>query len=497
MSELTWGYTPPSDTGPSAQRRTVAESIKRLLWEPVMTAEEAADLSVAVKIICALRLMILVTLFCFPSASLYTDTMVRGQLALIVGAALVPAGFSVLFLVRWDQFAWRIGASWWWMIIEAACGVTLIASRAVDTPVSPLVSVGIILLIVTAGRRALVVAGGTLLGVLVSLLTGTFPMSFNDGTEGDNFRALTLVFSTGAYLLAGNLLRGMLLFQGQATRSWVSSQSREAIGREQIRVAEEVRDQMGKLLTDSLAMANTLAEALQDRPSTAQLARQLVNGLEIAVGESATLFAGLDSPAASAMPTCRSVVDAFARQMPSAVIEMSLEDSVQLAPAVNQELVVALSELLDNVRRHSRATKAHVRLLAGAGSVSLQVSDNGIGLPKGCDLAAFEEAGRVGLVGVRERVARVGGTFDIESGPSGTTTTLVFFTAPRRLGTTTVSDEHRTQTTPSHPMGTAATMDDEHRTQTGLFHPMGTAATVSDEQRTQTSHFHPMGTAPH
>ena len=433
MSEMTWSFTkaPPSEAD---QGRTVGETLKRMFWDPVLTAEEAADLSVAVKIVCALRLVILVTLFCFPSASLYTGTMVDGQLALIIGAAVVPAGFSGLFLACWTQFAWRIGVSWGWMVIEAGCVVTLIASRATDTPVSPLISSTIVLMIVTAGRRTLLVAGSTLLGVLVTLLTGTFPMSFNDGTEGDSFRAVTLVFSTGAYLLAGNLLRRMLLFQGQATRSWVSSQSREAIGREQIRVAEEVRDQMGELLTDSLAMAKTLAGSLQDRPEAAQLARQLVNGLEIAVGESATLFSGLDSPAASALPTCRSVVDAFARQMPSAVIEMSLEDSVQLAPAVNQELVVALSELLDNVRRHSRATKAHVRLLAGAGSVSLQVSDNGVGLPKGCDLAAFEEAGHVGLVGVRERVARIGGSFDIESGPSGTTTTLVFLTTPHQLG---------------------------------------------------------------
>jgi two-component system sensor histidine kinase UhpB len=73
-----------------------------------------------------------------------------------------------------------------------------------------------------------------------------------------------------------------------------------------------------------------------------------------------------------------------------------------------------LQEALTNVARHARATRVSVSLADRDGDLVLTVRDNGIGF----DPLAFGGRRRdpsLGLVGVTERIALVGGTVDIAS----------------------------------------------------------------------------------
>jgi PAS domain S-box-containing protein len=78
-------------------------------------------------------------------------------------------------------------------------------------------------------------------------------------------------------------------------------------------------------------------------------------------------------------------------------------------------------EALVNVAKHSRATKVNVTILRVADGVCVEVTDNG----RSFDVALLssEKWGKhLGLVGMRERVTMVGGTFSVESAKgSGTT----------------------------------------------------------------------------
>src|SRR5690606_19025731 len=77
-----------------------------------------------------------------------------------------------------------------------------------------------------------------------------------------------------------------------------------------------------------------------------------------------------------------------------------------------------LQESLTNVSRHARATKVRVELAVDPESISMTVSDNGIGLTK----AGGQKPGSFGLVGIEERVKILGGKCIITSGPHlGTT----------------------------------------------------------------------------
>ncbi len=82
-----------------------------------------------------------------------------------------------------------------------------------------------------------------------------------------------------------------------------------------------------------------------------------------------------------------------------------------LGTAVEFVLYRAAQEALTNVRRHARAEKVDVHILYGDESVELQVEDDGIG--------ATHPGQGFGLVGVRERVALVGGEVDLAAAASG------------------------------------------------------------------------------
>ncbi|HZR20656.1 MAG TPA: sensor histidine kinase [Verrucomicrobiae bacterium] len=77
-----------------------------------------------------------------------------------------------------------------------------------------------------------------------------------------------------------------------------------------------------------------------------------------------------------------------------------------------------LQESLTNVARHANATQVEIQLRAEADGLSLRVRDNG----RGVSAAELANPKSVGLVGMRERAALLGGQCDIFRPPQGGTT---------------------------------------------------------------------------
>ena len=75
-------------------------------------------------------------------------------------------------------------------------------------------------------------------------------------------------------------------------------------------------------------------------------------------------------------------------------------------------------EALSNVSRHAQATLVIVGLRAIAGGIELSVRDDG----RGFDVAASSAGERLGLSGMRTRIALLGGELRVESAPGGPTT---------------------------------------------------------------------------
>jgi signal transduction histidine kinase len=116
--------------------------------------------------------------------------------------------------------------------------------------------------------------------------------------------------------------------------------------------------------------------------------------------------------------------DVAARGGPS--VNVAVADTLPLLPP-EAELAIfrAAQEALANVLRHADARCAHVILGHADGVVQLTVRDDGRGFPAGADLVSFERDGHLGLVGMRERIAALGGTVRVTSIAGVTVTVTV------------------------------------------------------------------------
>ncbi len=115
-------------------------------------------------------------------------------------------------------------------------------------------------------------------------------------------------------------------------------------------------------------------------------------------------------------------VDGFAER---AGIHAELEirgDPDSLSSAQRITVFRAIQEALANVREHAGATNVSVRVRARRSAIELQIVDDGMGFEVERALAKAAHRGRLGLVGISERVRMVGGTFELESTPGGPTT---------------------------------------------------------------------------
>jgi two-component system NarL family sensor kinase len=91
------------------------------------------------------------------------------------------------------------------------------------------------------------------------------------------------------------------------------------------------------------------------------------------------------------------------------------------ATGAHQQVLFSLArELLVNAARHARASEVRVRITHAADCVSLEVADDGCGIPEGRIQRALLE-GHIGLAEMRERVAALGGRVAITTAPDAGT----------------------------------------------------------------------------
>ena len=81
-------------------------------------------------------------------------------------------------------------------------------------------------------------------------------------------------------------------------------------------------------------------------------------------------------------------------------------------------------EALSNVAQHAKASRVDVILKKRRGKVALLVQDDGIAFDPSRILFRKGKRQRLGLIGMRERIEMVDGTFNIQSKPGKGTTIL-------------------------------------------------------------------------
>jgi PAS domain S-box-containing protein len=104
----------------------------------------------------------------------------------------------------------------------------------------------------------------------------------------------------------------------------------------------------------------------------------------------------------------------------------------RLPQDVETTLFRVVQEALTNIHRHARSTTARISLRAERDGLTLEIADRGCGMSAEVLWSVTNGGGApgVGILGMRERLQQLGGTFRIESNSRGTTLrAIVPFTA--------------------------------------------------------------------
>jgi signal transduction histidine kinase len=132
----------------------------------------------------------------------------------------------------------------------------------------------------------------------------------------------------------------------------------------------------------------------------------------------------------------------------NAIFHAGTRQLERFAPEVEATVYRIAQEALNNVAKHARARSVNVLLEQREANIVLVVEDDGVGFHP---VVSHEKT--IGLTGMRERAAAVGGTLDVEPTPGGGTTVLaqVPVSTPSRVEypNDTASDVEVTTAVPS------------------------------------------------
>jgi PAS domain S-box-containing protein len=200
----------------------------------------------------------------------------------------------------------------------------------------------------------------------------------------------------------------------------LSARVLEAREEEKAHIARELHDELGQLLTALKMDLGWLRERLPADPELAARAAEMGALLDRTVGSTRRISADLrplmldDLGLADAAAW---LVEDFAKRSGVACrIDVS-EDVQGVSKAVATAVYRAVQESLTNIARHSGAKNAWVVLEATDGVVHVEIEDDGRGIASE-DLAKSRS---LGLKGMRERIAFLGGSLDIGRAPRGGT----------------------------------------------------------------------------
>ena len=183
-------------------------------------------------------------------------------------------------------------------------------------------------------------------------------------------------------------------------------------------IARELHDEVGQALTAikvELAVAQRALESGRTDAQPLQDARSITEGALTAVRDLShllhpALLDDLGLPAAIEW-----YLRGFGRRYSIRCDFSSMGPQGRLVQNVEASSYRIVQEALTNVAKHARATECRVRLECTDTGLFLSIEDNGVGFDERA--RAQDERRGLGLIGIRERAAQLGGSAAIDSAP--------------------------------------------------------------------------------
>jgi signal transduction histidine kinase len=227
-----------------------------------------------------------------------------------------------------------------------------------------------------------------------------------------------------AYLFVETLFRVLRSLQAETVAREQEILTMHAVMQERERLSRDLHDGVAQLVAQLLLRLDTIKELVAaDRPREAAAELERLHGvadeLYEDIGES---IAGLRTNVTERglIRALQDYVDQFEERHQIRTRLRTDAATDELAPLTALQLFRLIQEALTNVRKHAAAQEATVTLMAdGAGHLKVVIADDGRGFSP--DPQRRGQARPLGLTSMRERVAAVGGTFEVHSQPGAGT----------------------------------------------------------------------------
>jgi signal transduction histidine kinase len=261
-------------------------------------------------------------------------------------------------------------------------------------------------------RRALVLAGGTLIALMAATAAGN-PF----GPSGGGFYLIPA-------LIAAPLFGGIAVSNRRALVNSIQAradeEARRRVDEERLRIARELHDIVAHTMATINVQAGVAAHVLSDDPAAAGDALQAIRQSSKDGLRELRAILNVLRQADEADPTQPAPglaqLDALIARTREAGLPTTLRhagEPVPLPPAADLAAYRIVQESLTNVIKHAGPASAQVDLSYDDGALRIEVTDTGVGP------AAWPGAGGgQGIIGMRERAASVGGALEAGPGPA-------------------------------------------------------------------------------
>ncbi len=195
----------------------------------------------------------------------------------------------------------------------------------------------------------------------------------------------------------------------------LSSHIQDAKEQERLRIAREVHDEIGSLLTAIKMDLSWMTQRLpKDNPTLTNKAKTI----EELVNRAITSASNLAHRLRPGFLDCFGIIAAieieaqeFSKRCGISCTVIKSQESIDLPETHSITLFRVCQETLNNILKHAHAKHVQIEIVKGTDHLELIISDDGIGFSE----AARNKPRSFGLRGVQERVAHLGGTVKLAS----------------------------------------------------------------------------------
>lgn len=250
--------------------------------------------------------------------------------------------------------------------------------------------------------------------------------SFNDFIVPVFWERWWFISLTGFFFMAAVAVTVRFIERRRFQAQLLHAEQERALERERSRIARDLHDDLGSLLT-RISLLSGLLQGDKDNPSQiethaakiTQSANQTVRALEEIVWAV--------RPGSDSLQSLIEYISHFSKELfegDAARCRLDLPADVPaqpLPPDVRHNMFLVIKEALTNALKHAGAREVRVQVKVADDSLEICVQDDGKGF---ADHAIPEEGKRHGLGNMRSRAEAIGGTLTVQS-EQGKGTTIV------------------------------------------------------------------------